>query len=116
MEAFSPIERNRHLASLDEYGIEPIDLVICNLYPYSDPGELIGMADYHGACAAKTPEGVGIIVDPNDYETVLAELSEHGTPRHHRRQLARTAFAHTAHMTQPSSSGLTMAIRYPPVH
>ena len=32
-----------HLASLDEYGIEPIDLVICNLYPFrSDPSiELI---------------------------------------------------------------------------
>ncbi|HAQ44274.1 MAG TPA: hypothetical protein DCQ67_09900, partial [Acidimicrobiaceae bacterium] len=45
--------------------------------------------------AAKNHDSVGIIVDPNDYETVLAELSEHGTLTDTtRRRLARTAFAH----------------------
>ena len=89
-----------HLASLDEYGIEPIDLVICNLYPFrSDPG--IELIDIGGPtmvrAAAKNHDSVGIIVDPNDYETVLTELSEQGSlsdPT--RRRLARTAFAHTA--------------------
>ena len=89
-----------HLASLDEYGIEPIDLVICNLYPFrSDPS--IELIDIGGPtmvrAAAKNHEGVGIIVDPNDYETVLAELSEQGSLTDAtRRRLARTAFAHTA--------------------
>ncbi|MGB1794853.1 MAG: bifunctional phosphoribosylaminoimidazolecarboxamide formyltransferase/IMP cyclohydrolase [Acidimicrobiales bacterium] len=89
-----------HLASLDEYGIEPIDLVICNLYPFrSDPS--IELIDIGGPtmvrAAAKNHDSVGIIVDPNDYETVLAELSEHGSLTDTtRRRLARTAFAHTA--------------------
>ena len=59
-----------HLASLDDYNIEPIDLVICNLYPFrSDPG--IELIDIGGPtmvrAAAKNHDSVGIIVDPNDY-------------------------------------------------
>ena len=89
-----------HLASLEDYNIEPIDLVICNLYPFrSDPG--IELIDIGGPtmvrAAAKNHDSVGIIVDPNDYETVLTELSEQGgLSDTTRRRLARTAFAHTA--------------------
>ncbi|WP_420625485.1 bifunctional phosphoribosylaminoimidazolecarboxamide formyltransferase/IMP cyclohydrolase [Candidatus Poriferisodalis sp.] len=93
-----------HLASLDEHGIAAIDLVVCNLYPFrSDPGpELIDIggpamvraaAKNHGDDAG----GVGVVVDPADYEPVLAELAEQGalSPAT-RRRLARAAFAHTA--------------------
>ena len=89
-----------HLAALDEYGIEPIDLVICNLYPFrSNPS--VELIDIGGPtmvrAAAKNYESVGIVVNPNDYTSVIAELSDQGslTPDT-RRQLARTAFAHTA--------------------
>ena len=96
-----------HLASLDEHGIAAIDLVVCNLYPFrSDPGpELIDIggpamvraaAKNHGDDAG----GVGVLVDPADYEPVLAELAElgeHGSlSTATRRRLARAAFAHTA--------------------
>lgn len=93
-----------HLASLDAHGIAAIDLVVCNLYPFrSDPGpELIDIggpamvraaAKNHGDDAG----GVGVVVDPDDYEAVLAELAEHGSlSTDTRRRLARAAFAHTA--------------------
>ena len=89
-----------HLAALDEYGIEPIDLVICNLYPFrSNPS--VELIDIGGPtmvrAAAKNYESVGIVVNPNDYTSVIAELSDQGTlSADTRRQLARTAFAHTA--------------------
>ena len=93
-----------HLASLDEHGIAAIDLVVCNLYPFrSDPGpELIDIggpamvrasAKNHGDEAG----GVGVVVDPADYEAVLEELAAEGAlSTATRRRLARAAFAHTA--------------------
>ena len=89
-----------HLAALEEYGIEPIDLVICNLYPFrSNPS--VELIDIGGPtmvrAAAKNYDSVGIVVNPNDYTSVIAELSDQGTlTPDTRRQLARTAFAHTA--------------------
>lgn len=95
-------DRNKpeHLSSLDEYGIAPIDLVICNLYPFrSDPS--VELIDIGGPtmvrAAAKNHDSVGIVVDPNDYAGVLTELSNQGNlSTNTRRRLARTAFAHTA--------------------
>ena len=89
-----------HLASLEEQGITPIDLVICNLYPFrSDPS--VELIDIGGPtmvrAAAKNHESVGIVVDPSDYPTVIDELSSDGSLSDEtRRRLARTAFAHTA--------------------
>jgi len=95
-------DRNKpeHLSSLDEYGIAPIDLVICNLYPFrSDPS--VELIDIGGPtmvrAAAKNHDSVGIVVDPNDYAGVLTELSNQGSLSNNTRlRLARTAFAHTA--------------------
>jgi phosphoribosylaminoimidazolecarboxamide formyltransferase / IMP cyclohydrolase len=89
-----------HLAQLAAQGIVPIDLVVCNLYPFpSDPS--IELIDVGGPtmvrAAAKNHAHVGIVVDPADYEPVLEELSRHGALRADtRRRLARAAFAHTA--------------------
>ena len=89
-----------HLASLEEQGITPIDLVICNLYPFrSDPS--VELIDIGGPtmvrAAAKNHESVGIVVDPSDYPTVIDELSSDGSLSDEtRRRLARTAFAYTA--------------------
>ncbi len=89
-----------HLADLAANGIDPIDLVVGNLYPFtSEPG--IEMIDIGGPtmvrAAAKNHAHVGVVVDPDDYPDVLAELRSDGwlsDPT--RRRLARAAFAHTA--------------------
>lgn len=89
-----------HLADIESQGIGLIDLVVCNLYPFSsDPS--IELIDVGGPtmvrAAAKNHSHVGVVVDPADYDVVLAELREHGSlsdPT--RRRLARDAFAHTA--------------------
>lgn len=91
-----------HLADLEARGIEPIDLVVCNLYPFrAEPS--IEMIDIGGPtmvrAAAKNHDSVGIVVDPADYDSVLDELrtaGEDGLSASTRRRLARCAFAHTA--------------------
>ncbi len=89
-----------HLADLEANGITAIDLVVCNLYPFSsDPS--VELIDIGGPtmvrAAAKNFAHVGIVVDPSDYTVVLDELR--GSKRlsdETRRRLARAAFAHTA--------------------
>jgi phosphoribosylaminoimidazolecarboxamide formyltransferase/IMP cyclohydrolase len=89
-----------HLADLEANGIEPIDLVVCNLYPFSsDPS--IELIDVGGPtmvrAAAKNHAHVGVLTSPADYEPVLDELRRHGALSDEtRRRLARAAFAHTA--------------------
>jgi len=88
-----------HRADMEEYGIEPIDLVVVNLYPFrSDPS--IELIDVGGPtmvrAAAKNHAHVGIVVDPADYDTVLDELRAGALTAATRRRLARKAFATTA--------------------
>ena len=89
-----------HVADMEHHGIEPIDLVVVNLYPFSsDPG--IELIDIGGPAmvraAAKNHAHVGVVVDPTDYEPVLEELRTGGALSDAtRRRLARDAFAHTA--------------------
>jgi phosphoribosylaminoimidazolecarboxamide formyltransferase/IMP cyclohydrolase len=99
-----------HLATLAEHGIERIDLVIVNLYPFLEtvsrpgatPAEIVEMIDVGGPsmlrAAAKNFGGVAVVVDPADYPAVLAALREgRGVlPLALRRTLARKAFGHTA--------------------
>jgi phosphoribosylaminoimidazolecarboxamide formyltransferase/IMP cyclohydrolase len=89
-----------HLADLDAQGIEPIGLVVCNLYPFrSKPS--IELIDVGGPtmvrAAAKNWAHVGSIVDPASYPEVLEELRRDGALSDGlRRRLAAAAFAHTA--------------------
>ena len=88
-----------HMSQLAERGIAPIDLVVSNLYPFvAAPG--IENIDIGGPtmvrAAAKNHDSVGIIVDPADYDGVLADLQAGGLSPQRRRALARKAFAHTA--------------------
>jgi phosphoribosylaminoimidazolecarboxamide formyltransferase / IMP cyclohydrolase len=89
-----------HMADLAAQGIEPIDLVVSNLYPFSsDPS--IELIDVGGPSmvrgAAKNHAFVGVLTSPDDYEPVLDELRAHGwLSDDTRRRLARAAFAHTA--------------------
>ena len=89
-----------HLDALDKLGIGLIDLVVCNLYPFtSDPS--IELIDVGGPtmvrAAAKNHDHVAVVVDPADYGAVLEELRATGAiSLETRRRLARQAFAHTA--------------------
>ena len=89
-----------HLADLEDNGIDAIDLVVVNLYPFSsDPS--IELIDVGGPtmvrAAAKNHEHVGIVTSPADYPVVLQELRASGSlSAATRRRLARAAFAHTA--------------------
>jgi phosphoribosylaminoimidazolecarboxamide formyltransferase/IMP cyclohydrolase len=89
-----------HVADMEAYGIEPIALVVVNLYPFtSQPG--IELIDIGGPAmvraSAKNHAHVAVVVDPSDYQPVLDEIAEHGELSiETRRRLARDAFAHTA--------------------
>lgn len=89
-----------HRADLDANAIDPIDLVVANLYPFeASPG--IETIDIGGPtmvrAAAKNHAHVGVLVDPADYPAVLDELRSDGhLSAATRRSLARKAFTHTA--------------------
>jgi phosphoribosylaminoimidazolecarboxamide formyltransferase / IMP cyclohydrolase len=89
-----------HRADLEAQGIDPIDLVVSNLYPFSsDPS--IELIDIGGPTmvrgAAKNHAHVGIVTSPDDYAAVLEEIRRTGSLSDAtRRRLARAAFAHTA--------------------
>jgi phosphoribosylaminoimidazolecarboxamide formyltransferase / IMP cyclohydrolase len=99
-----------HMATLQEEGIEVIDLVCVNLYPFEkvvagrevDPDEAIENIDVGGPtmirAAAKNHRSVAVVVKPESYDAVLAELeaSEAEIGASTRHWLANEAFAHTA--------------------
>jgi phosphoribosylaminoimidazolecarboxamide formyltransferase/IMP cyclohydrolase len=99
-----------HMGTLEREGIEPIDLVCVNLYPFEEtvaahdvaPEVAVENIDIGGPtmirAAAKNHDGVAVVVKPESYDAVLAELEESGgeisaTTRH---WLANEAFAQTA--------------------
>ncbi|MEP6625375.1 MAG: bifunctional phosphoribosylaminoimidazolecarboxamide formyltransferase/IMP cyclohydrolase [Acidimicrobiia bacterium] len=89
-----------HRADMAEYGIEPFDLVVSNLYPFSN-NPSIELIDIGGPAmvraSAKNHEHVGVVTNPDQYEAVLAELRADGALSDGlRRELALEAFARTA--------------------
>ena len=92
--------RVEHQDDLVTHAITPIDLVVCNLYPFSsDPS--VELIDIGGPtmvrAGAKNHQHVGVLTNPTQYEPVLEELRASGVlsdaTRH---ELARAAFAHCA--------------------
>ncbi len=89
-----------HRDDVERFGIEFIDLVVSNLYPFSsDPS--IQLIDIGGPAmvraGAKNHAHVGVVTDPSDYASVLDELRANGAlSTATKRALARKAFAHTA--------------------
>jgi phosphoribosylaminoimidazolecarboxamide formyltransferase/IMP cyclohydrolase len=89
-----------HMNALEDNEIEPIDLVVCNLYPFSsDPS--VEMIDIGGPAmvraAAKNHQHVGVLTNAGQYALVLEELTSTGTLGNlTRHELARAAFARTA--------------------
>src|SRR5207248_6797337 len=96
--------------ALKEHGITPIDLVAVNLYPFRETvakpettfEQAIEHIDIGGPSmlrsAAKNHERVVVVVDPDDYAGVIAELVAQGgaLTAARRLALARKAFAHTS--------------------
>ena len=94
------LDRPEHRDELAELGIEPIALLVVNLYPFaSDPG--IELIDVGGPAmiraAAKNHAHVAVLVDPAQYGPALDELRADGDLSDgSRRRLAQEAFARTA--------------------
>ena len=97
-------------AELERHGIKPIDMVVCNLYPFEETvakpdvilADAIEQIDIGGVtllrAAAKNFARVTVICDPADYASIMAELNNDGAISEARRaSLALKAFAHTAH-------------------
>jgi phosphoribosylaminoimidazolecarboxamide formyltransferase/IMP cyclohydrolase len=98
-----------HMEQIAKLGVTPVDLVVVNLYPFRQtvtrPGvtweEAVEQVDIGGPslirAAAKNHAAVTVIVDPVDYDRVLAEFERDGnTSEATRRELAARAFRHTA--------------------
>lgn len=100
--------RGQDDAVMAEHGIEPIDLLAVNLYPFEEtisrPGVTLADAieniDIGGPAmiraASKNHDGVAVVVDPDDYEEILEALSSNQVSLDYRRRLAAKAYAHTA--------------------
>jgi len=101
-------DRPEHMAALAEHGIDTIDLLIVNLYPFAQATarpdctleDAIENIDIGGPAmlraAAKNWADVAVVIDPADYPRVLEELRAGGVQRQTRFMLARKVFAHTA--------------------
>lgn len=99
-----------HMSQLAAHGIGRIDLVAVNLYPFAEttrrPGvtfeEIIENIDIGGPsmlrAAAKNFQDVAVVTDPDDYDTLITEISRGGgaLPRERLFQLSLRAFHHTA--------------------
>jgi phosphoribosylaminoimidazolecarboxamide formyltransferase/IMP cyclohydrolase len=110
---------------MQQHGIEAIDLVVVNLYPFAatiaQPGctfeDAVENIDIGGPAmvraSAKNHDRVAIVVDPLDYGTVLAEMDRNdgALPAATRLQLATKAFAHTAQYDAAVASYLAQASR-----
>ena len=98
-----------HVAAMKAHGIEPIDLLVVNLYPFeatvakgADYDTCVENIDIGGPAmiraAAKNHAHVAVVVDPEDYAKVLGDMDQHAgrTCPKFRRKLAQRAYARTA--------------------
>jgi phosphoribosylaminoimidazolecarboxamide formyltransferase / IMP cyclohydrolase len=97
-----------HQAAMAAHGIAPIDLLVVNLYPFESTvargaafDDCVENIDIGGPAmiraAAKNHAGVAVVVEPEDYAAVLAEINQHGgTTLALRKRLAAKAYARTA--------------------
>ncbi|OYX19807.1 MAG: bifunctional phosphoribosylaminoimidazolecarboxamide formyltransferase/IMP cyclohydrolase [Rhodobacterales bacterium 32-66-9] len=117
---------DEHLVAMAAHGIEPIDLLVVNLYPFeetvargADPATCIENIDIGGPAmiraAAKNHKFVTVVTDPADYGALLAQLRAHdgATTLACRQKLALTAYARTAAYDTAVSTWLAGEIREP---
>jgi len=113
-------DNEEHVSQAKEHGIEFIDMVVVNLYPFESTiakpdvelAEAIENIDIGGPTmirsAAKNYRYVAVVTDPNQYESVIAELKENDGALSDETKfaLAKAAFAHTSHYDTVISSYL----------
>ncbi|MET0451156.1 MAG: bifunctional phosphoribosylaminoimidazolecarboxamide formyltransferase/IMP cyclohydrolase [Mycobacterium sp.] len=96
-----------HLSALTELGVEAFELVVVNLYPFSETvesgaseDECVEQIDIGGPsmvrAAAKNHPSVAVVVEPLGYDGVLAAVKAGGFTLAERKRLASLAFRHTA--------------------
>jgi len=96
-----------HVATIEEMGITPIDLVCCNLYEFEkalkagkDLPEMVENIDIGGPSmirsAAKNFKDVLIVTEPEDYDSVLKAIKDDTTDLTFRMRLAWKAYSKTA--------------------
>src|ERR1700712_293117 len=96
-----------HVTQLEDLGIAPFDLVVVNLYPFTEtvasgasPDECVEQIDIGGPAmvraAAKNHPSVAVVVDPARYGDVLTAVAAGGFTLAERQRLATDAFRHTA--------------------
>ena len=118
-----------HRAQMEAHGIEPIDLVCVNLYPFVETiakegvtlAEAVEQIDIGGPCmlraAAKNHAHVVPVIDPDDYAAILERLGAGTIDAAFRGRLATKAFAHTATYDRAISDyfmGATEEDSFPP--
>ena len=96
-----------HVEQLADLDVEPFDLVVSNLYPFTatvasgaSPDECVEQIDIGGPsmvrAAAKNHPSVAIVTSPDGYPDVLAAVADGGFTLAARKSLAAEAFVHTA--------------------
>jgi len=97
-----------HMSELSEHMIDPIDMIVVNLYPFVQTVSKAGVTlqdaleniDIGGPtmirAAAKNFPSVVVVVDPQDYTMVLEKLRSGGIDLKERQKLAQKAFQHVA--------------------
>lgn len=115
-------ENKEHQSEIVTEGIKPIDIVVCNLYPFEKTiaanytlEEAMENIDIGGVtllrAAAKNYKYVTVVVDPKDYEIVTDELSHIGNTNYEtRKKLCVKAFSHTADYDGTIDSYLSKAL------
>jgi phosphoribosylaminoimidazolecarboxamide formyltransferase/IMP cyclohydrolase len=114
-----------HMNELSKYGIEQIDIVVVNLYPFEETGgkyisnrrgdipqEVVEDIDIGGVAllraAAKNFADVLVVSDPKDYPVLIEKLRSGVIDASYRRELAAKAFRHTAYYDGLISSYFTL--------
>jgi phosphoribosylaminoimidazolecarboxamide formyltransferase/IMP cyclohydrolase len=114
----------QHMSAMHEHNIEPIDIVVVNLYPFEQtvmqgdatPEETIEQIDIGGPAmirsAAKNWRDVAVIVATEFYEPIIEEIRRHNgsLSQTTRLKLARQAFSRTASYDMMISSHLTSSL------
>jgi phosphoribosylaminoimidazolecarboxamide formyltransferase/IMP cyclohydrolase len=101
------IRNPAHVAQLAELDIAPFDMLVSNLYPFTEtvasgasPAECVEQIDIGGPAmvraSAKNHDNVAVVVEPARYDWVLEQVKNGGFALEDRRLLAAAAFRHTA--------------------
>ena len=117
-------DNSEHLASMKEHNIEPIDMVVVNLYPFAETirregvtrEEAIEQIDIGGPAmirsAAKNAQDVAVVVSTEDYSQIIHEMKKHdgALSISTRKRLAGEAFQQTANYDAMVSAYLSGAL------